>query len=40
MENDYLFLIMLVTGYFGEVVDPGNAALWDSLQELLILNCL
>jgi hypothetical protein len=21
-------LIMLVTGYFGEVVDPSNAALW------------
>jgi hypothetical protein len=25
-------LIMLVTGYFGEVVDPGNAALWGFLQ--------
>jgi hypothetical protein len=26
MENDYLLLVMLVTGYWGEVVDPGNAA--------------
>jgi bacteriorhodopsin len=33
-------LIMLVTGYFGEVVDPGNAALWGFASGCLFLNCL
>jgi hypothetical protein len=28
MENDYLLSCVLVTGYWGEVVDPGNAAAW------------
>jgi hypothetical protein len=28
-------LVMLVTGYWGEVVDPGNAAAWDSPQVLI-----
>jgi hypothetical protein len=26
MENDYLLSCNVVTGYWGEVVDPGNAA--------------
>jgi hypothetical protein len=29
-------LVMLVTGYWGEVVDPGNAAAWGFAQVLLI----
>jgi hypothetical protein len=29
-------LVMLVTGYWGEVVDPGNAAAWGFPQVLLI----
>jgi hypothetical protein len=28
MEMIILSLMMLVTGYWGEVVDPGNAAAW------------
>jgi hypothetical protein len=36
MENDYLFSCNVVTGYFGEVVDPGNAALWGFASGLLI----
>jgi hypothetical protein len=34
MENDYHSLVMLVTGYWGEVVDP--AAAWGFAQVLLI----
>jgi hypothetical protein len=30
-------LVMLVTGYWGEVVDPGNAAAWDSPRCCLFL---
>jgi hypothetical protein len=29
-------VIMLVTGYFGEVVAPESAALWELCLELLI----
>jgi hypothetical protein len=31
-----IYSLVLVTGYWGEVVDPGNAAAWDSPQVLLI----
>jgi hypothetical protein len=36
MENDYLLSCDVVTGYWGEVVDPGNAAAWGFAQVLLI----
>jgi hypothetical protein len=36
LENDYLFSNHVVTGYFGEVVAPESAALWELCLELLI----
>jgi hypothetical protein len=32
-------LVMLVTGYWGEVVDPGNAA-WGFASGVAYFNCL
>jgi hypothetical protein len=39
MENDYL-LSCDVTGYWGEVVDPGNAAAWGFASGVAYFNCL
>jgi bacteriorhodopsin len=33
-------LVMLVTGYWGEVVDPGNAAAWGFASGVAYFNCL
>jgi hypothetical protein len=38
MEND-LFSCHVSTGYFGEVVDPGNA-LWGFASGVAYFNCL